>query len=101
MPDLAGDVGIDAKHSFEDVIQPVEEFHRQWGARIAALGGVDVDLLARGTEEAVARRTREILQACAPVGGYAAGSGNTITNYVPIDNYLAMVETVHRFNGRM
>ncbi|MBI4579413.1 MAG: hypothetical protein HY718_06895, partial [Planctomycetes bacterium] len=45
MPDLVDDVGIDAKHSFEDVIQPVEEFHRQWGGRVAAIGGVDMDLL--------------------------------------------------------
>lgn len=101
MPDLADDVRIDAKHSFEDVIEPVEEFHRQWSGRVAAVGGVDVDLLARGSEEAVMRRTRQILEACAPRGGYAAGSGNTVTNYVPVDNYLAMVETIHRFNGRL
>jgi uroporphyrinogen decarboxylase len=101
MPDLADEVRIDAKHSFEDVIEPVEEFQRKWGGRVAAIGGVDVDLLARGSEDTVARRTRQILEACAASGGYAAGSGNTVTNYVPVDNYLAMVETVHRFNGRL
>ncbi len=53
------------------------------------------------SEEDVARRTLQILDACAPRGGYAAGSGNTIANYVPIGNYLAMLEAVHRFNGRM
>ena len=101
MPDLLDDVGIDAKHSFEDVIVPVEEFKRRWGARVAVLGGVDVDLLSRGTEEAVRRRTSQILEACAPGGGYAGGSGNSITNYMPTENYLAMLETIHRFNGRM
>ncbi|GMU20727.1 MAG: hypothetical protein AMXMBFR13_08230 [Phycisphaerae bacterium] len=100
MPDLVEDVRIDAKHSFEDTIQPVEEFHRLWHRRVAAIGGLDVDLLARGTEADVVRRTESILAVCAPTGGYAAGSGNTVTNYVPIDNYLAMVETVHRYNGR-
>lgn len=101
MGDLVDDVRIDAKHSFEDVIQPVEAFHREWGARVAAIGGVDMDLLTRGSEEAVARRMGQILEACAPAGGYVAGSGNTIANYVPIGNYLAMIETVHRFNGRL
>jgi hypothetical protein len=62
---------------------------------------VDVDLLSRGTEENVRRRTRQILDACAPAGGYACGSGNSITNYMPTGNYLAMIETIHRFNGRM
>jgi uroporphyrinogen decarboxylase len=101
MPDLADDVRIDAKHSFEDVIQPVEEFHQQWAGKVAAIGGVDMDLLTRGSEQAVGGRTRQILEACAPAGAYAAGSGNTVANYVPIGNYLAMIETVHRFNGRM
>ena len=100
MPDLVEDVGIDARHSFEDVIEPVEAFVREWGDQVAAIGGVDVDVLARGSEEDVVRRTRQILEACAPQGGYAAGSGNSVTNYVPVENYLAMVETVHRFNGR-
>jgi uroporphyrinogen decarboxylase len=101
MPDLANDVGIDAKHSFEDVIQPVEKFHEQWGGQVAALGGVDVDLLARGDEDAVRRRTQHILETCAPRGGYACGSGNSVTNYVPVNNFLAMLETLHRFNGRL
>lgn len=96
--ELVGDVGIDARHSFEDVIEPVDVFHAGWGDRCAALGGVDVDVRSRGTEAAVAQRTREILESCAPKGGYAAGSGDSVTNYVPVNNYLAMVEAVHRFN---
>ncbi len=101
MPDLIEDVRIDAKHSFEDVIVPVEEFKRRWGTRVAVLGGVDVDLLSRGTQDDVRRRTSQILEACAPGGGYACGSGNSITNYMPTENYVAMIETIHRFNGRM
>jgi uroporphyrinogen decarboxylase len=101
MPDLIDDVRIDAKHSFEDVIIPVEQFKQRWGKRVAVMGGVDVDLLSRGTEDVVRRRTSQILTACAPGGGYACGSGNSITNYMPTANYLAMLETIHRFNGRM
>jgi uroporphyrinogen decarboxylase len=101
MPDLIEDVRIDAKHSFEDVIVPVEEFKQRWGTRVAVLGGVDVDLLSRGSEDDIRRRTGQILAACAPGGGYACGSGNSITNYMRIENYLAMIETIHRFNGRL
>ena len=80
------------------MIEPVEECFREWGGKVAILGGVDVDILARGSEEDARLRTLQILEACAPKGGYAAGSGNSVTNYVSVDNYLAMVETVHRFN---
>ena len=92
MDDLIDDVGIDAKHSFEDVIMPVTEVKRRWGDRIALLGGIDVDILARGTAEQVRARTRDVLEACMPGGGYALGSGNSVTNYVSVENYLAMIE---------
>ncbi len=99
MDDLLDDVGIDAKHSFEDKIVPVDEAYRRWGDRIAILGGVDMDLLGRGTEEQVRARTRQILETCAAKGtGYALGSGNTAANYIPKRNYLAMLDEGRRWN---
>ena len=91
--------GVDGKHSFEDVILPVAVAKKKWGGRIALFGGVDVDFLARSTPEAVKDYTKRILEACAPGGGYAAGSGNTITSYVPVKNYLAMMRAIEEFNG--
>ena len=99
MDDLIDDVGIDAKHSFEDKILPVEEAYRRWGDRIAVLGGVDMDLLGRGTEEQVRARTREILEVCGAKGtGYCLGTGNTAANYIPVQNYLAMLDEGRRWN---
>ena len=92
MDDLINDVGIDAKHSFEDVIVPVSEFKRRYGDRVAVLGGVDVDFLCRHSEDEVRLYTRSILKECAPGGGYALGTGNSVANYIPVANYLAMVE---------
>ncbi len=100
MAGLVEKVGIDARHSFEDAIVPVEEVKRRWGDRVAVLGGVDVDLLSRGTPEAIRARTLEILEACAPGGGYAAGSGNSIPDYVPPENYLVLLEAVREFENR-
>jgi uroporphyrinogen decarboxylase len=92
MDELIDDIGIDAKHSFEDVITPVWEAKRLWGSRIGLLGGVDVDVLARGTEEQVRTHTRKCIEKCAPGGGWALGSGNTVTNYMPVANFLAMLD---------
>ncbi|MFQ5806221.1 MAG: uroporphyrinogen decarboxylase family protein [Phycisphaerae bacterium] len=100
MPTLVEEVGIDAKHSFEDAIQPVEHFIDQWGDKIAVLGGVDVHLLSVGDAPSIRARTLEILAHAAPRGGYACGSGNSIPNYVPPDNYLTMIEALAEFNGR-
>jgi uroporphyrinogen decarboxylase len=99
MEELVDDVGIDAKHSFEDKILPVDEAYRRWGDRVAILGGVDMDLLGRGTEAQVRARTREILNVCGTRGtGYCLGSGNTAANYIPRENYLAMLDEGRRWN---
>jgi uroporphyrinogen decarboxylase len=98
MDDLIDVVGIDAKHSFEDKILPVEEWYARWGDRIAILGGLDMDILARGSEEDVRARTRRILEACAPGGGYCIGSGNSVANYVRLENYYAMIDETRSWN---
>lgn len=40
-------IGIDAKHSFEDQILPVEQAKALYGDKIALLGGLDMDFLCR------------------------------------------------------
>jgi uroporphyrinogen decarboxylase len=92
MEDLITDVGIDGKHSFENAILPVQEFQAQYGQRIAVLGGMDVDILAASSPEQVRHHTRRLMETCGGRGRYAIGSGNSIPSYVPLDNYLAMVD---------
>ncbi len=99
MDDLIENIGIDAKHSFEDVILPVSQAKEQYGDRIAILGGIDVDFMAQRSPQEVKDYTLRTLEACAPGGGYALGSGNTIANYIPVRNYLAMLEALNEFHG--
>jgi len=94
------EAGVDAKHSFEDQIMPVSEVKRRWGKRISILGGIDVDFLCHATTEQVRGRTLKTLEECAPGGGYALGTGNTVANYIPVKNYLAMLEAGNEFNSR-
>ena len=98
MDDLIQDVKIDAFHSFQDVIIPAGRFLDRYGDRIAALGGVDMDKLARLHEEDLRRYVKDILNACMP-RRFAIGSGNTVANYIPVRNYLAMLDEARRWEG--
>ena len=89
--DLIEDVGIDAKHSFEDIIMPVADFKRKYGDRIALLGGLDVDFMCRSDEATIRQRVRDTLDVCLPGGGYCLGTGNSVANYIPLENYLIML----------
>ncbi len=97
MEDLIEEVRIDAKHSYEDTIQTPIQAKREYGDRMAILGGIDIDFLCRSTVDEVRCRVRETLEACQYGGGYCLGTGNSVANYIPLDNYLAMLDEGRRF----
>jgi uroporphyrinogen decarboxylase len=97
MADLIEDVGIDAKHSFEDTIENVADAKKAYGSQIALLGGIDVDFLCRADEQQIRRRVRQTLQACQNGGGFCLGTGNTVANYIPVENYLTMMDEGARY----
>lgn len=92
--DIVDDMKFDARHSYEDAIVPVEQAYERLHGRIAVLGGIDVDFLARRTPDEIAARCQAMIDRTRDRGGYALGSGNSIPPYVPLENYLAMVRTV-------
>ncbi len=92
MPDLIDDVKVDGKHSFEDTIEDCRDAKNTWGRRMAILGGIDVDFLCRGDEAPIRVRVRDTLDKCLPGGGYCLGTGNSVANYIPVENYLAMID---------
>jgi len=97
MENLIEDVAIDAKHSFEDTIASVVVEKQRYGDHIAMLGGIDVDFLCRASEEQIRTRVRKTLDACQSGGGYCLGTGNSVANYIPLDNYLAMLDEGRRY----
>ena len=99
MDDLIGVVKIDAKHSFEDTIETIQDAKRSYGDKIAVLGGIDVDFLCRNDERAIRRRVRETIDACQGGGGFCLGSGNTVANYIPLDNFLVMIDEGRLYGG--
>ena len=93
MDDLIEDVRIDAKHSFEDTIVDVDRRQRaiRRPHRPAGRHRRRFPLpRQRGAGSARACATR--WKVCLPGGGYCLGTGNSVANYIPLDNYLAMMD---------
>jgi uroporphyrinogen decarboxylase len=91
MDDVIDGMRYDGKHSFEDAILPVEQAYEQYAGRIAVLGGIDMDFMCRSSPQDVRRRSGEMLARSAGRGGYALGTGNSVPEYVPQENYFAML----------
>jgi uroporphyrinogen decarboxylase len=94
MEDIIEDMKYDGKHSYEDKIEPVEDAYERWGGRIAILGGIDLDFICRETPKVVRKRAIAMLERTKGRGGYALGTGNSVPDYVPWENYFAMLSAV-------
>ncbi len=86
-------IGYDAKHSYEDNIVPVERIYPEYKGRLAVLGGMDLDFICRSSPDEVFSRSKMMLETTG--AGYALGSGNSITEYLPIENYMAMIAAAY------
>jgi uroporphyrinogen decarboxylase len=86
--------GVDALHPIEPKAMAIAEVKQRYGDRLCLIGHVDVDLLSRGSEEEVRAQVRKNIREAGYNGGYCAGSGNSIPEYVSYGNYMAMLDEV-------
>jgi len=91
--------GVDAVHPIEPKAMDIGEVKRRYGDRLCLLGNIDVDLLARGTAEEIRDLVRRNIETVGYNGGYCAGSGNSIPEYVKFENYVAMLNAAREFGG--
>jgi uroporphyrinogen decarboxylase len=89
---------FDGRHSYEDLTLPVEDAYKRYHKRLAIIGGLDVDFLCRSTPGEIRRRAQNMLEMSAADGAYALGSGNSIPDYVPINNFFTMMSAATEIN---
>jgi len=58
---------------------------------------MDIDMLARADPDYIRLKTIKVLEVCQVGGGYFLGAGNWVSNYIPIENYLAMIRAGKEF----
>lgn len=94
MDDIIYEMKYDAKHSFEDNILPVEKAYKAYGDKIAILGGIDLDFIYRQNIESIKQRCKSLIN-LTEFKGYAIGTGNSIPDYIPFENFAAMIGSVY------
>ncbi|MCE5240577.1 hypothetical protein LLH23_19125 [bacterium] len=97
LPDVV-DMGFAAIQPVEPKAMDIVEVKRQYGSHLCLIGNIDLGgALVRGTPADVEAEVRQRLAQLAPGGGYMVGSSNSITSYVPLENYRALIEAVFRW----
>ena len=91
LPDLVG-CGFDAIHPFEPPMNDILAVKHKWGDHIAVAGNIDLKrTLCEGTPKEVAEEVRSKAAVLARGGGWLLGSSNSIPDFVPLENYRALL----------
>ena len=97
------DAGLDGLHAIQPSCHGMDlrELKRDFGDKILFNGAIDSHhVLIEGTPDTVREKTWEVLDIMAPGGGYVAGaSHDTILEETPVENILAMFDTVRQYGN--
>jgi uroporphyrinogen decarboxylase len=95
------DCGVDALHPIEPKAMNIAEVKQRYGNKLCLIGNIDVDLLARGTTDEIRKNVIKNIEDAGYNGGYCVGSGNSIPEYVKLENYITMIQTVKEINSKL
>jgi uroporphyrinogen decarboxylase len=85
------EAGFDAFNPIEPVAMDIRALKKRVQGKIGLIGNVDLSYtLTRGTPSEVVTEVRDLIRDVAPGGGYALASANSIPEYVPWENFVAM-----------
>jgi uroporphyrinogen decarboxylase len=97
-PTLIG-LGVDLFNPFQPEVMDVKSIHARYRERLSFWGGLSVQrTLPLGSPDDVRRETRQLWQ-MGEQGSYILSPSHDVPSDVPVENLLAMVETIHELEG--
>jgi uroporphyrinogen decarboxylase len=94
LPDLV-EAGLNVFNPFQPEVMDVFETKKRYFGKLSFNGAISVQhLLPHGTPEQVRTETRRLLDTLGAGGGYIASPSHAIPSDVPIENIVALIETL-------
>jgi uroporphyrinogen decarboxylase len=90
--------GVKALQPIEPKAMDIVALKRDYEGRLCLIGNIDLgSTLTRGRPDDVRAEVHERIRRVGPGGGYCVGSSNSVTNYVPLPNFKAMLEATFEY----
>lgn len=94
------DIGVDGINPLDPYGIDYRDYKKRFGSRITLIGNIDVEWpLAHGTPDDVERDVKAHMDVLKPGGRYIAASSHSITNFVPHENWIAMINAIRRYGA--
>jgi uroporphyrinogen decarboxylase len=92
------DMGINCITPMDPTGIDYRDYKKRYGNRVALHGNIDIQWpLATGTPDDVEKDVKEHMEVLKPGGRWIAGSSHSIVNYIPHENFAAMINAFHRY----
>jgi 5-methyltetrahydrofolate--homocysteine methyltransferase len=92
------EAGVDCLNPLDPYGVDFRQLKRSYGDRLCLSGNIDIEFpLAHGTPAEVDADVKAHMEAMKPGGGYVCGSSHSIVNYIPHENFVSMINAIHRY----
>jgi uroporphyrinogen decarboxylase len=93
------DLGVDAYQTVQPEIYDLSSIKKKYGKNLCFWGGISTQsTMPYATAEEVRECVKRTISTLFEDGGFVCGPTHTICNDVPVENILALVETLKEFN---
>ena len=90
-------MGIDGITPMDPSGVDYRDYKKRYGDRVTFFGNIDITWpLVKGTPADVEKDVIDHMEAMKPGGRWVAGSSHSIVNYIPHENFIAMINAIHK-----
>ncbi len=92
------EIGVNCLNPMDPYCVDYREYKKKYGRKLALSGNIDIQFpLATGTPEEVEKDVRKHMEVLKPGYGYVCCSSHSIVDYIPHDNFITMVNSIHKY----
>lgn len=96
--DMLLDMGIECITPMDPSGIDYRDYKKRYGSRVTLHGNIDLTWpLSSGTPQDVEKDVKAHMDALKPGGRWIAGSSHSIVNYIPHENFITMINAIHKY----
>jgi len=92
------DMGVDCITPMDPSGIDYRDYKKRYGKRVTLHGNIDIQWpLVSGKPADVEKDVKEHMDVLKPGGRWIAGSSHSIVNYIPHENFVTMINAIHKY----
>lgn len=92
------EIGVDCINPLDPYSINYKDYKKKYGDMVSLCGNIDIEFpLVKGTPIDVEKDVKEHMEVLKPGYGYICSSSHSIVNYIPYENFITMINAIHKY----